>query len=65
MIKNILVHIGGIGGFGVISIALFFAVFLGAVLHALSMKSTRAHQASLLPMQDGDPSTPQPETSHE
>lgn len=53
MIKNVLEHIGGIGAYGVISICLFFTVFLGAVVFALRMKKSDADSISALPLNDG------------
>jgi len=53
MIKNVLEHIGGIGNYGVISICLFFAVFLGAVFLAVRMKKSEADARSTLPLDDG------------
>jgi hypothetical protein len=35
MIKNVLSDIGGVGLYGVISISLFFAVFIGMLIWAL------------------------------
>jgi hypothetical protein len=55
MIKNVLEHIGGIGVYGVISICLFFAVFLGAVFFAMRMKKSHADIMSALPLDDGAP----------
>jgi hypothetical protein len=55
MIKSILIHVGGIGGFGVLSICLFFAVFSGALLYAVLMKANRVDYASRLPLNDGTP----------
>jgi len=60
MIKNILEHIGGIGVYGVISICLFFAVFLGALVWVARMKKSQVETMSALPLND-DPSTPNPD----
>ena len=58
MIKNVLEHIGGVGAYGVISICLFFIVFLGAIFFALRMKKSHADTMSALPLDDA---TPKPE----
>jgi cbb3-type cytochrome oxidase subunit 3 len=55
MIKNVLEHIGGVGVYGVISICLFFTVFLGAVFFALRMKKTHTDTMSALPLDDAAP----------
>lgn len=61
MIKNVLEHIGGVGAYGVISICLFFTVFLGAVVFALRMKKSHADTMSALPLDDA---TPKAEPEH-
>jgi hypothetical protein len=38
MIKNILTHIGGIEHFGLISLCLFFAFFIGMLIWAFTLK---------------------------
>jgi hypothetical protein len=63
MIKNILEHIGGIGVYGVISICLFFAVFLGALVWVARMKKSHLDAMSTLPLAD-DSSTPNPDNHH-
>ena len=68
MIKNVLEHIGGVGIYGVISVCLFFTVFLGAVFFALRMKKSHADAMSALPLDDGTPKTepkPTPILDHE
>ena len=59
MIKNVLEHIGGVGVYGVISICLFFAVFLGAIVVALRMKKSHADSMGALPLDDAAPKTEQ------
>jgi cbb3-type cytochrome oxidase subunit 3 len=54
MIKNVLSDIGGVGLYGVISISLFFAVFIGMLIWAFSMKKTFAQKMSALPLNDGE-----------
>ena len=52
MIQNVLTHIGGIGGYGVLSLCLFFAVFLGVVVWALRLKRTYLDVMRALPLED-------------
>ncbi|HMP83650.1 MAG TPA: CcoQ/FixQ family Cbb3-type cytochrome c oxidase assembly chaperone [Verrucomicrobiota bacterium] len=53
MIKNVLEHIGGVGVYGVISICLFFIVFLGAIFFSLRMNKKDADTIGSLPLNDG------------
>jgi hypothetical protein len=63
MIKNVLTSIGGIEGYGVLSLCLFFAVFLAAVILALRIKKSTAEKMSALPLEDAQPV--KPHSSHE
>jgi cbb3-type cytochrome oxidase subunit 3 len=54
MIKNVLSDIGGVGLYGVISISLFFAVFVGMVIWVFAMKKSFAKAMSALPLNDGE-----------
>ncbi len=54
MIKNVLEHIGGIENYGIISVLLFFACFLSAVLWAITRKSTYLNKMKHLPLEDDD-----------
>jgi len=65
MIKNVLSDIGGVGLYGVISICLFFAVFVGMLIWALSMKRTFAQKMSALPLNDGEKKTARKGAAHE
>ena len=53
MIKNVLTHIGGIGLYGIISICLFFAVFVGVLIWAFSLKKSYLNSMRQLPLEDG------------
>lgn len=55
MIKNVLTSIGGVEMYGVISVCLFFTVFLIAVILALRMKKHVAREISTLPLEDAQP----------
>jgi adenosylcobinamide amidohydrolase len=54
MIKNFVTEIGGIEIWGLISIALFFTVFLGALIWAACQKPSFLNRMSSLPLSDGD-----------
>ena len=65
MIKNVLSDIGGVGLYGVISISLFFAVFIGMLIWACSMKKSFAQKMSAQPLHDGEKRAEQKGASHE
>ena len=65
MIKNVLSDIGGVGLYGVISISLFFAVFIGMLIWAFSMKKTFAQKMSALPLNDSEKKSDRKGASHE
>ena len=65
MIKNVLSDIGGVGLYGVISISLFFAVFIGMLIWVFSMKKTFARKMSALPLNDGEKKSARKGTAHE
>ena len=60
MIQNVLRDIGGVGIYGVISICLFFAVFTGALIWALTRKRATLNATSLLPLHDDHEKGPTP-----
>jgi hypothetical protein len=64
MIKNVLTHIGGIEVYGIISICLFFAVFIGALLWAALVRKSFADRMSALPLDDGSRNSTQEGDSH-
>lgn len=53
MIQNVLRNIGGIEGYGIISVCLFFLVFSGAVIRALLLRKADVVRMSALPLEDG------------
>ena len=65
MIKNVLSDIGGVGLYGVISISLFFAVFIGMLLWVCGMKKSFTQRMSALPLNDGEKKSDRKGTSHE
>ena len=56
MIQNVLRHMGGIEVFGVVSILLFFACFLGVLIWTLTRTKPYLDSASRLPLEDGSTS---------
>ncbi len=52
MIKNVLSNIGGVGLYGVVSICLFFTVFIGAMLWAFAHGRDHLGRMSLMPLDD-------------
>jgi hypothetical protein len=60
MIKSILEHIGGVGVYGVLSICIFFAFFVGVLFWAARLKKPHLDSMSTLPLEDSTPQT-QPE----
>ena len=54
MIQNVVETMGGIGAYGVISVCLFFAVFIGAMVWALAQKKSLCKTMSALPLDDGE-----------
>ena len=65
MLKNVLSEIGGVGLYGVISIALFFTVFLGMLLWVAGMKKSFAQSMSRLPLNDGEKKSNRKGADHE
>jgi cbb3-type cytochrome oxidase subunit 3 len=55
MIQNVLQHIGGIANYGVISLGLLFAVFVGVLVWTCRLKKADLDSAATLPLKD-DPS---------
>jgi hypothetical protein len=65
MIQNILRHLGGIEHFGIISLCLFCAVFIGVLIWAFSQTKNHLDYMSRVAL-DADPDSLQPgEKSHE
>jgi hypothetical protein len=52
MIENVLSRIGGVGVYGVISICLFFAVFVGVLLWTVCLKKPYLTAMRELPLKD-------------
>ena len=52
MIKNVLIDIGGIGIYGLISLIIFFAFFLVMLAWAFGLTKRYLHTMSDLPLED-------------
>lgn len=58
MIRNIVSHIGGIEAYGLVSIAIFFAFFLGMLVWAFRLNRRHLDRMSRLPLEDDEPGHP-------
>lgn len=56
MVRNVLEQIGGIGIYGIVSMLLFFAVFVGAVILVITMKQPHRNHMKMLPLDAEDES---------
>lgn len=72
MIKNVVEHIGGVGIYGVISICIFFAFFVGMLIWAARLKNNYLNSMRELPLDGGEvvpesklPSQPTTDSHHE
>ena len=59
MIEHVLSGIGGVGTYGVISICLFFAVFVGVLVWTLCLKPSYLNAMRELPLEES--SAPEPD----
>jgi hypothetical protein len=60
MVENVLSRIGGVGMYGVISILLFFGVFIGVLVWMIGLKKSYLEEMRELPLED----TAGPESHH-
>ena len=65
MIENAVHSVGGIAIFGIFSICLFFAFFIGMTLWASRLKKNYLKSMEGLPLDDGTPSKNSTESRHE
>ena len=65
MIQNVLRHMGGIDGYGVVSICLFFTVFIGVVTWAMRLKKADLDSMARLPLEQEPEQAATREHSHE
>ena len=54
MIRSVLEQIGGVGIYGIISLTLFFAVFIGMVLRVIRLRRPYLSKMSSMPLQSDD-----------
>ncbi len=52
MIEHVISRIGGVGIYGVISICLFFGVFVGVIVWTLCLKKPYLNAMRALPLED-------------
>jgi len=60
MIENVLSRIGGIAGYGLFSICLFFAFFTGLLIWSLRLKKAYLKEMQELPLRDDAEVGPKP-----
>ena len=65
MFKNVVSEISGIDVYGIVSICLFFAVFIGAMVWAMRLKKPFLKNMSGLPLDDGSSAPETKGPSHE
>ena len=53
MLENVMHTMGGVNAFGIITICLFFAFFVGMIVHAVRLKKPFLNAMSELPLDDG------------
>ena len=58
MIQNVLSDLGGVGIYGIISICLFFAFFVGMLFWAARLKQPYLNSMRNLPLDGGEAATP-------
>jgi cbb3-type cytochrome oxidase subunit 3 len=54
MIQNALQSLGGIQGYGIVSLCLFFAVFTAALAWALTRQKARLDEMARLPLEENE-----------
>ncbi len=65
MIQNVMRHLGGIEGIGILSIAFFMACFIGIVVWAVRLKRSDLDVMARLPLEPDPEDPPNPEPRHE
>jgi hypothetical protein len=65
MMQNVLRAMGGIENYGIISVCLFFLVFVVAMVFAAVQKQKFCNRMSALPLDSDDPTPASLEASHE
>jgi len=65
MMQNVLRAIGGIENYGIISVCLFFSVFVTALVLALMKNKSFCKHMSSLPLEDENSAPVRSEAAHE
>jgi cbb3-type cytochrome oxidase subunit 3 len=65
MIRNVLEHIGGIERYGIISILLFFACFVGTLVWAFRLKKPFLNRMAAKPLEPDSPDLQPDASRHE
>lgn len=65
MITKVLEHIGGIEGYGIVSICLFFACFLGVVWSVVRLRRPYLDRMAAMPLGQDDAETGTEDEDHE
>jgi hypothetical protein len=71
MIENVMQRLGGVGVFGIISICLFVAIFVGVLVWTICLKKPYLKSMRELPLDDepehepGPEPTPKPKDRHD
>jgi hypothetical protein len=65
MIQNVLRHLGGIENYGILSLCLFFACFLGTVVWAFCLKKPFLNSMAALPLEKDSDEVQPTENDHE
>ena len=67
MIQNVLSGLGGVGVYGIISISIFFAFFVGMLIWAVCLKKPYLNSMGALPLEDETKPTinSKPDSRHE
>jgi cbb3-type cytochrome oxidase subunit 3 len=54
MIQNVLQHLGGVQGYGIVSLCLFSGIFVMLVIWAAAQRKTHLDRMARLPLEDED-----------
>ena len=69
MVENVLNQIGGVGMYGVISVCLFFAAFIGVLVWTIRLKKPYLNAMRELPLESSSTAdadlTPNPKDKHD
>ena len=65
MMQNVLRAMGGIENYGIVSVCLFFVVFVTALVFAATQKKGFCRQMSALPLEGEEAIHGQPEVLHD